>query len=419
MQIYMSFLDAISMVVALTRAIGRIKVVSGTQIHEFGHYGLSLYNSYFYFDGNTKKDGHCISAAIRTNSVDYLNATLMDYQYNATEFSMKDVAPLWSSECEKTDQYKKTGKSDWQSIFDLYKDTTSPEQWTLKSPATYNGVVVGPENIPVSSWTNVIIDTDANTGVCEPPVAYLVKHLWGTPAAGADVILRKGDRDIQQGKTDDRGEITILGAATGDRVVVNLWGVDLRINSIQVTCGGSWAAIQRDLADTSVLVLQPAAFGLTISTQPGNVNDQVKVIVSASTALPGAPQTKLTQHGASEVAVPLTYDNGMQAYVGFVTLDTNLPRSGVIVASATDSLNQTVEVSSAFSMETAQQNQDITVWSSDGQAELYLQAGTLSSDSQVSLNPAQSSTQIPEGKVLLSGPYSISASLGVNLSWKC
>jgi formylglycine-generating enzyme required for sulfatase activity len=92
-----------------------------------------------------------------------------------------------------------------------------------------------------------------------------------------------------------------------------------------------------------------------------------------------------------------------------------LPKSGIILASGTDVLNQTVEVSSAFSLETAQQNQDNTLWSSDGQAMVYLPAGTLSADSQGSLNLTQPSTQLPEGKVLLSGPYSISASQGVNL----
>ncbi len=389
-----------------------------TEIHEFGHYGLGLFDSYFYNDGWNKKDGHCLSAEIRTNSTDQINVTLMDFQYNTSEFSMKGVAHLWSSECENTEQYKKTGKSDWQAIFDLYKDSVSPARWTLKTPATYNGVVVGPNNIPVSRWSNVNIDTNANTGVCEPPVAYLVEHLWGAPAKGADVVLRKGDRDIQQGKTDDLGEITILGASNGDRVVVNLWGVDLKINSTQVTCGNKPAAIQEASTNARTIILSSAAFDLAISTLPGNTNDQVKVIIKASTSLPGAPQAKLSQHGAPETAVNFTYDNGLLAYVGFVTLEASLPRSGVIVASATDAQNQTVEVSSTFSTETAPQNQDITIWSSDGQAELYLPKGTLSGDSQISLNQAQSSIPIPQGKVLLSGPYSISTSTGVNLIGK-
>lgn len=384
-----------------------------TFIHEFGHYGLALYDSYVNWYG--QENAHCISADIRDNSADSVNATLMDWPYNASEFSLKDVPPLWSSECENTQQWYYTGKSDWQAIFDLYKDSISPARWTLKTPASYNGVVSGPNNIPVRGWISVTIDNDANTGVCEPPVAYLIEHLWGNPAVGADVVLRKSDRDIQQGKTDDRGEITILGAANGDRVVVNLWGIDLRINSTQVSCDNNLAAIQEASVNTSVLILQPAAFDLSISTQPGTVTDQVVVIVKASTALPGAPQTKLTQQGASEVAVSLAYDSGLQAYIGSVNLDTSLPRSGVILASGIDALGYIVEVSATFNMETAKQYQDITIWSSDGLAKLYLPAETLSADSQVSLDFSQSSSQIPEGKVLLSGPYSINASTGANL----
>lgn len=240
-------------------------------------------------------------------------------------------------------------------------------------------------------------------------------HLWGGPAIGADVILQKSDRNIQQGKTNDRGDITIIGAANGDRMIVNLRGVDLRINSTQVSCDTSLAATQEALVNTDVVYLQSAAFELMISTQPGNTTDQLKVIVKASTALPGAPQTKVTQHGASEVPVPLTYDNGLQAYVGLVTLESNLPRSGVIMSSGTNNGNQTIEVFSAFRLETAQQNQDMTFWSSNGLAKLFLPAGTLSADSQISLNPAPLTTSIPEGKVLLSGPYSISATQGVAL----
>ena len=137
---------------------------------------------------------------------------------------MKDVAQLWSSECENTAQYKKTGKSDWQAIFDFYKDLTSPARWTMKTPADYKGVVPGPNNIPVSSWTSVVIDINTSTGVCEPPVSYTIEHLWGSPVTGADVVLRKSNRDIQQGKTDEKGKITILGAANEDKVVVKFMG---------------------------------------------------------------------------------------------------------------------------------------------------------------------------------------------------
>ncbi len=85
----------------------------------------------------------------------------------------------------------------------------------------------------------------------------------------------------------------------------------------------------------------------------------------------------------------------------------------MIAAKATDAQNHTVEVTSSFSLEAIEQNQDFTVWSGDGQAELYLPAGALSANGQVSLNLSQSPTPIPEGNVLLSGPYSIKTTQGV------
>lgn len=386
-----------------------------TQIHEFGHYGLGLYDSYFYYDGLLKKDGYCISKTMRSNSFDYQNATIMDFQYNATEFSMKDIDPLWSADCENTDQYKKTGKSDWQAIFDGYKDSNSPSRWILKTPATYNGVVLGPTFIPILKWSNIIIENDANTGVCNPPITYLIEHLWGAPAVGANVVLRKSNLVLQQGKTDNDGKITILGASEGDRVVVDLWGVDLRINSKQVACDTVTADTREESTEANVIVLQPASFEMSIATQPGILSDQINVIVRVSKVLPNPPQAILSQHGGLEVVIPLNYDNTAQAYLGSVTLDANLPKSGVILAIGIDELNNTVEISSAFSLETAPINQDITVWSNDGQAEVYIPSGALSADGQISLNMVTTFSQIPDGKTLLSGPYLISATTNISL----
>jgi hypothetical protein len=382
-------------------------------IHELGHYGLRLYDSYV--DRYGQETAHCISEAIRSNLTDSINATLMDWPYNASEFSLKDVLQLWSSECENTQQWVKTGKSDWQAIYDFYKDTISPERWIIKTPLEYQGVVAGPSSIPASGWTGVYIGADASTGVCEPPVHYTVKQLSGAPVKGAIVVLRKGGWDIQQGMSGDNGDITILGAANGDWIVAHLKGIDLLIDSTQVSCNTNRTKSIVVQNTSNEIVLQPAAFDLMISTQPGATTDELNVIVKASVSLPAAPETTFSQLGPPGSAVSLAYDSTLQAYTGTVTLDTYLPYSGVIVAAATNAQTQTVEVTSAFKLDTIQQNQDMTVRSGDGQVKLYLPVGTLSTDGQLSINSAQSLAQIPDRKVLLSSPYSISTTQGVNL----
>lgn len=387
-----------------------------TQIHEFGHYGLGLYDSYFYYDnGENKHDSDCTSAAIRTNQTPDINATLMDYQYNASEFSMQNVSGLWSSQCQETDQWKKNGQSDWETIVGHYQDTSSPARWEMKTPTSYGGVVSGPGLQPVSGWSTAGVGRDASTGVCEPPPTYRIEHVWGAPARGASVVLRKGDRTIDQGKTDDNGEITVLGASDGDRVVVNLWGIDLRINSIEVDCSALSQSRAVSIQPTAI-ILQPAAFTLEISTAPGVAANQVEIIVKASTELSGAPETYLTQNGAaSAVLVPLSYDAVLQAYMGTVALDANLPPSGNIIAEATNTASQTVEVATQFAIEPIAADQDSTVWSSDGQAELYLPAGSLSADGRVTIVAGQIASSLPDGLILIGGLYTIQGSESLTL----
>jgi len=322
-------------------------------IHEFGHYGLGLYDSYTRLvDGRKLEDAHCTSAAIRTNYSPATNATLMDYQYNASEFAMRDVGGLWSSECENTEQWQRLGRSDWETIvaIDLYKDMQSPARWQLRTPATHGALVAGPTSIPVDSWTAVNVGGNANTGVCDPSPTYRVEHLWGSPAVGADIVLRKGDRDIEQGETDDNGEITVLGAADGDRIIVGLWGHDLRINSTVVGCTSGYRSQATEATEPSLIVLEPAAFDLTVSAVPGDVANEVTIFVKASVELAADPVVQLTQSGADSAQVPVTYDAASQSYSGSYALRTELPQTGTLVATALDLQRQQVQVASAFNL---------------------------------------------------------------------
>ncbi|MCL6432257.1 MAG: hypothetical protein K6V36_15585, partial [Anaerolineae bacterium] len=156
-----------------------------TQVHEFGHYGLGLRDSYFYYDKDGRHDGACTSADIRTNGKFDVNATLMYYSYEASEFSMRGVSGMWSNQCERTDQWNTNGESDWETIVRHYRDSASPERWELKTPASYGSVVAGPHLLPVGDWQAVVIGSNASTGVCEPPITWRAKYRGAEPAAGA------------------------------------------------------------------------------------------------------------------------------------------------------------------------------------------------------------------------------------------
>ncbi len=385
-----------------------------TMIHEFGHYGLYLWDSYL--DQNREPAAYCTSAAMRTNTTPGINATLMDFQFNATQLAMRGVPGLWSAACEESFQvYATGGESDWDTIVDRYQDYTSPARWTLKTPADYGAVVPGPTAIPVTAWSVVTIGDDAHTGVCNPPPVVQVQDRSGRLSSGAVISLRTSSRTIAQGKTDDQGRITLLGASAGDRVVVNLWGWDwdLRINSAEVSCPPALAAASE--ADNTI-VLQPAAFGLTASALPSAVEDQAQLRVSASVALPAAPVAHLTQHGTdAAVVVPLAYDDVLQAWTGMVMLVPDLPPSGNLAVRAENAQQQEVEIAIPFSMARVAQAEDVLLASADGQVELYISANTLSTSGVISIEPDQMAPALPEGLQILSGPYTIHASADLAL----
>ena len=68
----------------------------------------------------------------------------------------------------------------------------------------------------------------------------------------------------------------------------------------------------------------------------------------------GAPKVQVLQSGASApVVVPMTYEGSSGAYVGTLTLDTDLPPSGDIEVSATDTAARTVQAAAASALRTS------------------------------------------------------------------
>lgn len=382
-----------------------------THIHEFGHYGLYLYDSYL--DPNREPEGHCTSPAIRTNTTPEINATLMDYQYNATQFAVRGVSGLWSSHCEHTYQvHKNNGQSDWETIVARYRDPTSPSRWTLKTPVHYGAVVPGPTSLAINAWSTVAVGSDANTGVCNPPPQYEVP---GSQTHDVDVILRTSTRTIVQGKTDDRGRITVLGAANGDRVIFHAQNSNLLIGSVEVACPPAAATTAR--IGATPVILQPAPFTLRATVVPGALEHQAQLRVSASVDLPSAPLTVLTQHGSdTSMAVPLVYEGVYQSYVGTMTLLPDHPRSGNLLIRARDAQDLEVEITALFSLDTAVQDEDTIITSADGQAELYIPANTLSADGTVAVEASHLLFELPENLALLSGPYAAQAAAGLTLT---
>ncbi len=389
-----------------------------TPIHEFGHYALNLYDSYYYYDANGKKtSSYCTSEAIKTNLADHINATLMYWPYNASEFSMRGVNGLWSAQCEQTHQWQKNGESDWETIKKVFADNDVPERWTLKTPVDRGTVVAGPSTIPlaVTAWSTATIGNNANTGICASPPEYTVTNGLTMPLEGVRVDLEKNGRVIYQGQTGADGRISVLGAADGDTVsfTQELFPGLIWIGSTQVSCV-SGQSLQ--LAQSTQVVLDPAPFTLSASVIPDGAANQVRVIVQASTNLKVAPQVHLYQSGAvTPIIATMTYDAGTDEYSGMATLDNGLPSSGIIKISATDTNDQSVQIFTSFRLTQVDNTLDTTIRSNDGQVELYMPAGSLSSDGRVSVFPDATPEAFSDDLVRLSGPYRIQPEAGLGL----
>jgi hypothetical protein len=405
-----------------------------TLLHEFGHLALSVLDSYFYFNAGTNEPATCTSPAIKTNSTPDTNATLMDWNYNATEFAARGtpaVPGAWDAvNCIHTEQFRRNNESDWETIVKKYKYTGAlPAQWTLKTPIDYQAVVAGPARIPVLEWSRVLVGQDAQSSVCEPAPAIRVNGPGGAPASNVGVTLYHGDRLINEGVTDGHGDITLLGAAAGDLAKYTLPHFLLGAHAIQnanspwiatqtVSCPAgvqsSQAAIGVMAGPVTVITLVPAAFDLQITVAPAPDPLQVGLQVRSSTALSGELQVSWMQDGAPGIVTPtLNYDSIAQAYLGIIPLADGLPTEGELFVSAEDLQQNVVHASNRVSLAAATPSEDQTIPSSDGIAELLIPANSVEGSGQISIQNEPARGLPPGGLDLLTGPYSVRSSAGI------
>jgi hypothetical protein len=391
-----------------------------TFIHEFGHYALYLYDEYFYYGGFlglSKIDTQC--TANRTNwGSPYSNASvassLMDYQFSTTEFCSTLTANPHNHD---TYQHQKNGESTWETIVRKYSDSQATPRWEFQTPVSHGQVVAGPNSIPASGWMQTEVN-DNNTGTCVGTLEYHIENIWGNPAKGVDVWLkRSGGRTIYQGKTDDHGDIVVLGAANGDTLTAKS-KFNLYINSTTISCSSSYASVQATGTTAATIVLESAPFTVDVFTVPGMSGNTLEVRVQASTELIASPQVFLVQSGASSpTTLSMSYDSGTGTYTGTATLNPSFGDGGIVEVAAVDTSSQSVQVFANFKMETVSASEDMTILSGDGDAELYLPAGSLSQDTAISIFPSTiSDWPDNEELVVVGGPYEIAATEGVALN---
>lgn len=381
-----------------------------TLVHEFGHYGLHLYDEYFYFSESVEKllKYETVCTLNRENpQSDFHNGTaaassLMDDQHSTSEFCSSLGA---NPHNHSTLQHLFHGESCWDTIVKHYKDDQSAQRWDLQTPVTRRQVAPGPDSIPVAIWTEILKGADADTGTCAEYPKRDVEDASGAPVQGASVWLKKGSRRIYQGRTISSGAIRLLGAAEGDVTYVR--GRRGNYGYETVTCQNSQSG-QSTTADDPEIILRPAPFPVDLTAQPGDTAYKLDVHVTAGTILAGSPQVDVYQSGATgPLAVSMTYDAAGNRYTGVAGLDPNLPQAGAIEVQALDGEERSVQVLDSFSLVEATTGLDLILYSGDGQVELYLPKDALTASGRLSINPVGLPGPLPGELVILSGPYAL------------
>ncbi|MCB0117207.1 MAG: hypothetical protein KDD84_24075, partial [Caldilineaceae bacterium] len=220
---------------------GTLNVISGeatwdkpagyrTLVHELGHHVLGLGDSYlgpqFNITGTVTGwiNANCTAPDIRINEQDDVNATLMDYQYNASEFAMRGVIGAWTDDCVQTKQWYFNQESDWETIARLFDGAAADNTWQFQTPAQ-TGILAGPSSLPLNGLPLVAIVEDDGEAAIETTV-----QLEGPPsviqAASVTLFAQRGPdhtEAIDQGFSDRNGRIVVLGGRAGDEVRALSW----------------------------------------------------------------------------------------------------------------------------------------------------------------------------------------------------
>ncbi len=408
--------------VNLGRAFNRFSADSGkwsepdgyrTLVYHFAQYGFGLFDESYGYDLNQRRTNTaCTSTQITSNISDTLNASLMYWRYNASEFGMRNVAGMWSTECESSLQFQKLAQSDWETLRDLFQEP-EPARWQFLTPQDRGGVVAGPLTAAMPSWSLVSLAVDANTGICTSPLSYQVRDENGSPVSGAEVLLTKVNNrgSIPQGKTNSLGQIEILGAINTDMLIVNAWRGQFRSGTTQIACSILKPANPEVLP---AITIQPHTFSLTSTVLPGPGAQDVTIIITTSIPLTTPVSVIFSQEGeinAMPVSPPQVASNVWETSLSMSPL---LAAAGTISVQA-DQFGEINDLIRNFRFEDISAATEEIVRSQDGLVELTLAANAGPSSGKILVHSNQVVITTTNELSLLSGPYTIQTAAGYSL----
>nr|MBC7245537.1 VCBS repeat-containing protein [Chloroflexota bacterium] len=369
-----------------------------TFIHEFGHYGLGLWDEYLDRNGNKTSDAYC-ATNFNTTPQDR-RSSIMYYQYTSTELC-SDFDPNHRHRTQTYHDYK-TGESTWETVLRRFADSSSPTRWTLRSPVERGAIIPGPNAIAVEDWQQVYV-TNFDTDVCAPFTVIVSYPSSGAPVEGADVWIDRLGPDLEQGKTNASGQIVVYGAHDGETVRASKDGAS---GSMTVDCVPAQAMMMQGMT------LMPDPFTLETRIVPLSVQS-MRVEVKPSVALAGNPTVSVWQAGAEDaIIVPMSYNAGTGWYSGNAILNPALGTQGYVQIVATNLSAQSVYQTVPFKLEPVPVG-DITILSSaDDNFRLVLPVGCLNGEPVVSIQQTTTGRDRQGNLRQVGGAYEVQVSTG-------
>jgi hypothetical protein len=380
-----------------------------TMIHEYGHYGLGLWDEYL--DRNGAQTANAFCATNFGTTPEITRSSIMSYQYTSTELC-SDLDPNHHHRTQTQHDALSGGESTWETVLRRYTDSGLPARWTLRSPVERGFIMAGPNAIPINAWQKVYV-TNYNTGACAPFMRTLVYTGNGAPVSGAEVWLqRPGRSDLNQGFTNTQGQIIVFGARSGD----TLWAKkDGASASTPIVCTPEvlTAGSTPSSGSAETIVLQPDPFNIDVGIVPINVN-VIQVQAAITPTLSGNPIATLWQTGVTNsITLPLTFDAGLQRYIGEAALDPAFEPEGIVDVSAMDDHARAVQTHETFDLQSiAAAQYNPMIYSDDGNFELVLPAGALNSDAVVAIQPTTIGTSGQGDRVRVGQAYQVHVSTG-------
>ena len=387
-----------------------------TIVHEFGHYALRLYDEYFvYTYAGSMLTGalpaHCTGPEIRTGD-DATHASIMYYQYNASELSDRFLPALWSPLCPQTAQWQLQRESAWQTLARVFADDAEPPRWQITTPADRGEVMAGPSALPSSlpTWPEVEVHAAPSNA---QPRQLLVLDPGDQPHQGAIVALYKNDgRVIGQGFSNEEGRIEVIGGEEDDKV---------RASSIDGGLAGRAVIGQPDEPITLTLdhVGALAAQSVTdrpymqIIAEPGPDPEHIDLMVFLHNYSPiNEPLVSLTLPGEQSRYTPnLSYSPGSGVYEARIEMAANNLGTGGIDAKGIVQ-NNVVRQQSTFRLQRSSNHERHDIYSDDGNFDFHLDAGSLPGGETylVVMPPGALPGPAPRGYAVVGDAYNITAS---------